>query len=30
VEDIIRCHVAEGFVITAVVVVVHEAGDGNL
>ena len=28
VEDGIRAHVAKGFVIAAVVVVVHEAGDG--
>ena len=30
VEDVIRGHVAKGFVIAAVVVVVHEAGDGHL
>ena len=30
VEDVIRDHVAKGFVIVAVVVVVHEAGDGHL
>ena len=30
VEDVIRGDVAKGFVITAVVVVVHEAGDGHL
>ena len=29
-EDVIRGHVAKGFVITAVVVVVHEAGDSHL